>query len=387
MKLAPGSLERYRETRPTPAAPETTGPPERPDLLLLAGGNSGESVALRVQALAARDGTSIAAAGLNNDGLPPRPLSLRLPDGSETTLELTERFLMRGENPRDRLDEYPVLRRRYERLFRGVPVLETYNRAGYGGHGHPAISALDIDLHVHRIIPFLRRAIRRVRRGMQAGSGGSDMQRLLEEQRQQAQLRDQPLRIGVIGGGSGSMGNAGHQLLPYLLRHLLREMGIEDYELWGFILGPQAFSGLTPYVLHNYRALLDAMQFLARHGQQRDFIDGLSLSIAAPPYDRLFLFDDPSLPGESQQVSERELEAFLNRTALAIYLLMARGTVWSTIASHTANPRDMQGDGRLRFLSSARAVVADVDRGRLRELLQARLTADVLNRVAGMVTV
>lgn len=387
MSFAAKDLELFRQPQAVSLAPVTTGPPERPDVLAVSAGNGAEAIAQRIRALAMQDGNSIAAVGINNDGLAPRPIAVRLLDGTLLTLEFSERFVMRGDNPRDRLDDYAVLQCRYRRNLRGVPVLETYNRAGYGGHGHPVISALDIDLHVHRIIPFLRQHVRRVRRGGGSTPSGSDMQRLLDERRHQAALRDQPLRIAVIGGGSGSMGNAGHQLLPYLLRHVLREMGIADYELWGFILGPQAFSGLTPYVNHNYRALLEAMQFLAQHGHHRDYIDGLRLSIAAPPYDRLFLFDDPGLPGVAQQVSEAELEAFLNRTALAIYLLLGRGTIWSTIASHAANPRELHTDGRLRFLASARVALADVDRVRVRGLLQARLAADLLDRVAATVTV
>jgi len=66
---------------PEPPRPElSTLPPALRDLLFIAAGNSGESTAYRCQALALADGRGIAPVGINNDGLGPRPLQVRLPD-------------------------------------------------------------------------------------------------------------------------------------------------------------------------------------------------------------------------------------------------------------------------------------------------------------------
>jgi hypothetical protein len=117
---------------------------------------------------------------------------------------------------------------------------------------------------------------------------------------------------------------------------------------------------------------------MTRHGQRRAYINGLELDIQAPPYDRLFLLDDPNLPGEGSAVTEAEQEAFFDRSALSIYLLLACGTVWQTVASHTANDDGTLDDGRPRYLHTVRAALADVDRAHVRELLAARVKASLL---------
>jgi len=382
MPIDPRNLARYSApSQPTPA-PTLAGPPPLPDLVLLGGGNSGEAVVLRAQALAALDGQGITAGGINNDGLGPRAITVARAGEPSLTLALTERLLLAGANPRDRLADYPLLDQRYVRLLRGIPVLETYPRAGHGGHGHPVISALDIDLNVGALLRFCRGLLRQLNSDESQPGEQSDLRRLLAERHRRAAAQRRLLRIAVVGGGCGSMGNAAHHLLPYLLRHLLAELGVVEYELWGFVLGPQAFSGLTPFVAHNYRALLRSLDHMARHGQRRAYIDGLQIVSAAPPYDRLFLLDEPNLPVASAQVSEPELEAFFDQAALTIYHLLACGTVWPTIASHMANPADAVADGRLRFLHTARVAVANLDRSRLHDVLSAQIAADLLEHVA-----
>lgn len=252
-----------------PARPELpVGPPPLRDLLVFGVGNSGESTALRCQALALADGTAITAAGINNDALGPRALQVRQPDGSLVAVTPGERLVLGAGNPRERLSDFPLLAARYQPLLRGIPVLETYARAGYGGNGHPAISALDLDLNVGEVVSFCRRAIRSLA-GDEGPGTSSDMRRLLHERRWRVERQSRLLRIAVVGGGAGSMGNAAHHLLPYLLRHLLQDLGVPAYELWGFVLGPKAFTGLTPFIAHNYRALLESLEHLARHGQRR----------------------------------------------------------------------------------------------------------------------
>ena len=361
-----------------PAAPAiSAGPPISGELLLVGVGNSGETLAQRVTALARGDGLHVAACGLNNDGLAPRPLIIRTPDGAHAQVDLTERLLFGGDNPRDRLRDYPLLERRYALLLRGIPVFETFPRAGYGGHGHPAVSALDIDLNISAVLTFLARQIRRLR-GEEAEGVRSDWERLLAAHRRQHAARSRRLRVVLIGGGSGSMGNAGHQILPYLVRHLLREAGITDYELWGIILGPQAFSGLTPYTRHNYRALIHALDRLTRDGQRRSYINDLEIAIQAPPYDRTFLLDAPALGGDGGRIVEADLERFLDRATVSLALILARGTVWPTIASHMANDETTGTDGRMGYLHTVHATIADVDRPQLTAALADRLEVAAL---------
>ncbi len=189
-----------------------------------------------------------------------------------------------------------MLEQRYRRLLRGLSVFETYPRAGTGGHGHPIIAALDLDLNIDLVVGWLRRALRTLRAEPTPTPGQSDLRRLLDHQRRRSEAPREK-RIVVIGGGPSSMGNAAHQILPYLIRWLLAELGITAYELWGVVLGPRAFTGLTPFVRQNYRALLEALDHVSRHGLQRTFLNDIEITLRQPPYDRVFLMDDPALPG------------------------------------------------------------------------------------------
>jgi hypothetical protein len=335
---------------------------------------------LRQRALAWVDGQDVIACGMNNDGLEPRVLSIRDTGGQLIEITLSDRLLLGGDNPREQLRDSALLERRYAQLLRGIPVLETYPRAGAGGHGHPVISALDIDLQIQAVLGFLRRALRRIE-GDDTLAARSDWERAALQARHAQERNSQRLRIIVVGGGSGSMGNAGHHLLPYLMRHVLDERGIRNYEIWGFVLGPHAFHGLTPFVQHNYRALIESLDYMARHGQRRAYAPGLVIDRQTPPYDRVFLLDDPRLPQQATRVSEAELETFFDHCALSSYLLAMRGTVWQTIASHTAND-DGQEYSTLRYFNTVRASLARIDTEALHTALAARIAAGALHTLA-----
>lgn len=376
-------LQRY-ESLATVSASRVDTPPRPPmamDLALFGVGNSGEALAARLQARFFSNGVYVPTFGINNDTLAPRPLAVRAPGGSLFQLEVTERLILGGDNPRDQLRAYPLLERRYARLLRGIPVFETYPRAGHGGHGHPAIAALDIDLHIVPLGAFLRRALRQLTDDAATPASGSDVQRLIAVyQRQQEQAR--ACQVVVIGGAAGAMGNAAHQLLPALIRTNLAELGLASATLWGVVLGPQAFTGLTPFVRHNGRALLYGLDYLARHGQRRRYINDLQIDLQAPPYDRVFLLDDPHLPANGSVTSEAELEAFLDQAALSLYLLL-RGTVWETVAAHTANPDQralsLEQSGHPRYMHTVRGVLAGVNRDAVRACLAAHLEVRLLS--------
>jgi hypothetical protein len=352
--------------------------------VLLGVGNSGEAVVLGCHALAYADGSWLPIGGLNNDRLPPRPLRVRRPDGSAGVLDLSERLVLDGDNPREQIADDPLLAARYARLLRGIPVFETYPRAGAGGHGHPVVSALDMDLHIDAVLGSLRRLLRHLRAAPPSLPGQSAIQRLMGQGgRPQEPARAK--RVVLVGGGCGAMGNAGHQLLPYLVRRQLAEQGMPGTELWGVVLGPRAFTGLTPFVRQNYRALLEAIEHQSRHGQRRAYRNDLELAIPQPPYDRVFLLDDPTLPGAGTRVSAAELDVFLDRAALTLHVLL-RGSVWPTVASHTANDDGVtRADGHLGYLHTAAVALVAADRAHLTEVLAADLVVRALDRFRAQV--
>jgi hypothetical protein len=103
--------------------------------------------------------------------------------------------------------------------------------------------------------------------------------------------------------------------------------------------------------------------------------------MAQPPYDRVFLLDDPTLPGAGTRVSEPEVDAFLDQAALSLYVLL-RGDVWATVASHIANDDGVaRGDGQLRYLHTVRGVLTGVDRTQLTELCATGLSVRLLERL------
>lgn len=375
------TLQRYQSQAARPAGvpdADPLRPPLDPDTVLIGAGNSGEALVLRCQAIGYSDGVFWSAAGLNNDRLPPRPITVRRADGTTTSLALGERLVMDGDNPRERMLDYPLLVDRYRPLLRGVPVFETFPRAGAGGHGYPVIAALDLDLHIDAVLHLLRRTLAVTRDEPAQAAGQSAVQRVIAQSlRRQETTRER--RIVVVGGLTGAMGNAAHHLVPYLVRQLMAEQGVSNYEIWGVLLGPRAFTGLTPFVRHNARALLEAIEHLSRHGQQRAYINDLVIRSQQPPYDRVFILDDPALPRAGTTTTEAELEQFLDRTALSLALVLRR-SIWQPIASHLANqPCTAHDDGRLRYLHTVQSALIGADRGRLEAALTSALAARALD--------
>jgi|GEM_PF-1518865 len=360
--------------------------PARRGVFLIAIGNSAEEVALRMRALAWRDGYDLPILFLNNDLHAPNFVAVRLPNGQIVQLTADERFVIGGEgNARDQIKEYPLLVERYlgQALLRGVSVFETFPRGGHGGHSLPIISAMDLDLHCAPIYAFLRKGLTWLRAGNVSDSVGaqSDIERLILQRTQLQRAAAESWNIVIIGGGSGSCGNAGHQLIPYQVRDILRELGIGNYELTGVVLGPRAFTGLTPNVTYNYHALIQALAFLAQHGQQRRYINGLTIDTETPPYNQVILFDDPLSPREGTAVTERELNAFIARAALSLHLWLNTQAA-QVIASHTANPRaenvDGHTDNRVRMFGTLNAAIAGVDKDGLIEIVALKKQAQVM---------
>lgn len=353
------------------------GLPPSVNVLVIGIGNSGEECALRLRAVLLSAGTSVHAVGINNDSLAPRPQTVRSLDGTLTRVELDERLVFDEDNPRSRLRDYPQLEQHYAQLLRNIPVFETYPRPGRGGHGYSVLADLDINLNSDSMLAFLNYTLRWLDEKLLGSAHQSDVQSLIAVQQRESA---RPKLVLICGGGTGAMGNAGHQIVPYLVRYIVENLGWPACELWGVILGPRAFSGLTPFVDHNYRALLLAIDALSRRGIRRRLANDLELNMPVPPYDRVFLQDDPRLPAMGTQTTETELGAFLDQTALNLSLLL-RGTVWDTIAAHTANP-DQRALRRKytpepRYLHTVQGVLMGIDRRMLIDSLAVRLESHI----------
>lgn len=363
-------------------------PPARRGVFVIAIGNSAEEVALRMRALAWRDGYDVPMLYLNNDLHAPNPITLRLRDGENAQLTAEDRFVIGGEgNARDQIKEYPLLEDRYlkQGLLRGISVFETYPHSGRGGHSLPIISAMDLDLNIAPVYAFLRKGLAWLREGSTSDDlrSRSDIERLILQRTQMQRVAAEMWNIVIVGGGAGSCGNMGHQLLPYLVREILRELGIGNYELTGVVLGPHAFTGLTPNVLFNYHALMQSLDHLAQYGQQRRYINGLTIDTQTPPYTQVILLDDPLLPREGPTVTERELNAFFARAALDLHLWLNTGAA-EVIASRTANPRADRADGtlnadeRVRMFATVNAAVAGADKDGLVEIVALKKQTQLL---------
>ena len=353
-------------------------PQERRNVVVVAAGNSGEEVAIRWRGLSWQDGYEMPLLQINNDVHGPTPPMVRLPSGEVVEVPIDNRLVMTTGNRRDEIKQYPLLVDRYNRLLRGVPVFETYNQGGRGGHSIPAITAIDYDLHIEPLLTHLSEALRGYRQ--EAPLQRSQIQRLLHSFVKRKRLANEPLIIVVVGGGSGSSGNAGHYLLPYLIRHLAEEMGIENYEVWGVVLGPRVFRGFTADTERNYYALMRSLEYMTIHGQTRDYINGLRIDRALPPYDRTFLLDDPLAPVSEGRVTDAGLNAFFNRAALSLHLLVQ---AYDVVASHVANPREgvIKDDHRMRWLSSVSGQMVTVDRVALRLKLMHSIKRGLLSEV------
>ncbi len=377
---------RRAETPKIEIAPKR--PPARRGLFVINAGNSGEETGLSWLELAWRDGFDVPMLFLNNDAKAPNPRLLRLSDGEIHTLRAEERLVVGGEgNTRDEIQAYPLLTNRYsaKTLLRNIPVYSTYNRGGRGGHAMPVISAMDIDMHIDEVYGFLRKGLSWLRDGATRtdAAARSDLERILKERARAQQVTAESWIVLIIGGASGSFGNASHQLLPYLVRAILQELNVRNYELFGVLLGPRAFTGLTDETQRNFYALLMSLDYMARHGQQRAYVNGLTINTATPVYDQIFLFDDPLLPRAQAYVTEAELSAFYQRTARSLHLLLAT-EAWEAIASHHANPRirqDQVPDNRLRMWNSVNGTLAGMDADGLLELVAQTRHSQLLNAI------
>ncbi|MGH2544661.1 MAG: hypothetical protein ACRDIB_17855, partial [Ardenticatenaceae bacterium] len=365
-KLERGKIERVAVGGRPPLGIEG-GPAARPEqrrkILVLAFGNSAIQASTNWQALSWQDGFDLAMVGLNNDVHGPRCPVVRLPSGERVTVTPGLLKVINVPDRRDAIRQHPLLERRYARLLANIPVWETYNMGGRGGHSIPQLSAMDIDLEIAAVTEHLRMGIHMLTGGYILPPEAGDLAQAMLEQAMAQQAEEERYLIVVLVGGSGSMGNASAQLLAYPLRYLLAEAGITNYELWGVILGPNAFRGLTQDTEHNYLALLHSLETLARTGLTRQYINGLEVAMRTPPYDQVLLLDEPNMPLKGGRVTEAGLEAFLERAALSLHVTFGTGA-YAAAAARLANPLDGVAslrDRKHRWLHTASGQMATVD--------------------------
>ncbi len=377
-----------RETKPDSALP-----PPTPGVHLIGLGTAGARVAQLTQRYwleRTRQGLATAYLDYPIPGISPIQVRFRSDKNEELR---AEPFCAVGEptDRRDRARQFELLRRRYSRdcILRGIAVYEDrkLGMSGEGGGAIPSVTALDIDLNIVRLYAFLQEQLRWLYGGHESESM-SDLGGLIVDMAHQEQRKSRMWNIVLVGGGSGATGNALLQIMPWLVRRILREMGIANYRLSGVVLGPQAFKGLTPFIVTNYRALLYSLDHMAHHGLHREFINGMKIDMDLPPYDHVFLVDDNQLPGDaSGRTTEVGLDDFYNRSARAIGVMLS-SNAWETVLARAVNadaPAGAVDDGRLRWLTTMSVATAGVNKPALLEramrLKQAKLLTSLADRL------
>jgi hypothetical protein len=305
--------------------------------------------------------------------------SLALPGYAPTTFSKEDWIVLGAEKTRDDLRADPFLRARYDRggLWRGVPVSETFQRGGRGGLSYPTYAAAYYESERERALATLHQWVAPLAAPIESGGAGSDLETLYQQHKQtQSAPNAKPHRVAIVGSGVGSWGWIGHALGSYDVRLGIKMLGLVNYELWGFVLGPNLYAGLTPNIKANWRALMDQLRHLSRHGMHRKFGGhGADVDIDAPPYDpgRLFCADQARGPHDGRQATEEELDAFQWRVAAALALLLT-SNAGDQLVSYSANPagdamtqNHRQGDAIFGTLGCA---LAGADVTGIREYLE-----------------
>ncbi len=324
------TLTRYQPAGPAPLASPPVAAPAQSDTLLGGLGTFGTLTAFRTAALCVAQGTLPPLFSLDNAaGL---PSAVPLPDGRRLEFPLTPQAHLYLHSPdrRTQLGEYSLLTARYAPLLRGLSVAGTYRQGGYGGGAVPLLSLIDVDLHIAAIRTHVRRALQAAARPPAAAGG------VLGALADRASQPRHPLFVLLTAGVSGSCGAALAQIAGYLIRQEAGRLGLPRPTVWLLLAGPQAFQGLTPRTLVNCGATLEGLQHLARHGIDRLGIDGQAIREAAPPYDYVWLLDDPQLPGDGNRVTDAELAQFSWRVAAAARLLL-QPSIRAAYLDHVAN--------------------------------------------------
>ncbi len=331
---------------------ETVRPRARPRDAVFCWGGQGKRVGVRLKFILREMGVDyVIVCAVDGDAydLP----SLALPGYPLVTFGKEEYIVLGAEKTRDDIRADPFLRARYDKggLWRGVPVSETFQRGGRGGLSYPTYAAAYYESERERALATMHQWIAPLASPLEPVGVGSDLEMLYQQHKQaETAPNAKPHRLVNVGSGVGSWGWIGHGLGAYDVRLGMNALGIVNYELWGIVLGPNLYMGLTPNIKANWRALIDQLRYLSRHGLHRKFGGhGADVDIDAPPYDpgRVFCSDQARGPHDGQKATEEELDAFQWNVAASLALLLT-SDAGDLLVSYSANPTADQPASRRR---------------------------------------
>lgn len=269
--------------------------------------------------------------------------SLSLPGYAPIAFGKDEHLVLGAEKTRDDIRADPFLRARYDKggLWRGVPVSETFQRGGRGGLSYPTYAAAYYESERERALAAMHQWMAPLAAPVEPVGTGSDLQMLYQQHKQtQTAPNEKPHRMVIVGSGVGSWGWIGHVLGAYDARLGLNALGLVNYELWGIVLGPNLYAGLTPNIKPNWRALIDQLRYLSRRGLHRKFgSHGAEVDLDAPPYDpgRILCADQARGPQDGRKATEEELDTFQWGVAASLALLLT-SDAGDQLVSYSANP-------------------------------------------------
>jgi hypothetical protein len=357
MKTRP-RLQALRHAQPT-VPPQAISAPTldlipQPGVLGVFLGGYGQRVARALHTIEAEQGYATPKVVLDNDVISRQMASLA--DGSPCSLPESSCLGLTDDTPRrTRIMRDAPLQAYFQEsgLLRSVPVSFNDARAGHGGGAWPINSAIDFTLHSIVIAGKLDGALQRAVAPSQAPAEGTlHRLRSLRET-----VRELPLFIVVIAGGTGSFGTGVSPLIPYLLRERAEELGLPRPELWLLLAGPNAFRDYTSRWQRNYSATIRAIEHLDRHGLDVPLADGARLTRGEPAYDNVWLLDEPR---QRTKPTDQEADAFAWRGALTAQLLL-QGSVRDAYLGHAAN----EGEERPGHFGTAAVGLGGADRAAL----------------------
>lgn len=316
------------------ATEDWTQPVAARRLYIIGIGSAGKLVCLFLHAFAHQDGFRFVIRALDTDHRLPDPVVLA--NGTQLQLS-TGSFLGFGvPEPRHTVLDLPELYSRYAAQLETIPVIDTYGR---GDGGYPVMSALQFELAMGQIRPFIESGFQEAlgapvveRRGLKAR---------LAEHRSQKDAPDLPVTILIVGGGCGSVGAAGHILVPYLVRAIARDRGEASPYQIGAVFGPHIYRDLTPRTQSNWGATVGQLDGLSHTGMTgplaREFRDGTLIDDPAPPYQRIIMADQKPTRQNNNE-AEAELRSFYAQVAKNLYTLITSDALDRMEAAAINNP-------------------------------------------------
>ena len=392
----PNQTQTFSRVRPVPVAVPAFDAtmkklPERPNTLFICLGTSATEVGLYCQCIAAQEGSRLAIASIDNDTNVPAPVKVRGQDGTLLTVSVETPFIMGAGQDEPDIEEamaHPVLKKRYEMLLRGIPLQDL--KAGRGGRSFSAVSALHYDVYYAKWRSYLYDKLRMLQlrspRSTEIQDSAARIRDVLEARR--AIANAEPPTINVIAGAAGSTGNAGAQITPYPIRDMLRHsLGIHNFNLRLFLIGPNALGNLTRNGTHNVVSLYDSLSHMNVHGFYRQYVKNSDIDTlefhGTAPYDRVFIIDDATLEQKDNKPTTEALTKFKAHAATLI-MMFDNSTANKEFESYAA--ANQTPDGRMpgsegRWLCGLRGSLLGVDSASVHEMMKHSMQSILLSEV------